>query len=152
MNIRRLTVALLTSSVLFIPARASAEAGVWMLATINNQGTTRTRTLFFYSPAVTSLNDCKEEVQRGYRNQWRYYYPPSARSFSVGESLNFRCVLSEGEPDKWMKNLPYQLTYRVRIDNNHLQLQSENTYADCMNAVRANPAYSCTSSNQTVKF
>lgn len=152
MKIPALAAALTLSSALISSVQATTGPGVWMLATISNQGTTRTRTLFFYHPSVSSLSDCKEEIQRGRMNQWRYYYPPSSRSFSVGESLNFRCVYSDGTPEKWMKSLPYQLTYRLRIDDNRLYLQSENTYADCMSAIRADPAYSCTSSNQTVKF
>ncbi|WP_430460275.1 hypothetical protein ACQUQU_13760 [Thalassolituus sp. LLYu03] len=141
------------AALLAVPAAyAGNKNSVWMLATVSNQGTTHTRTLFFYDPAIRSISDCKDEVMRGRLNQWRYYNPPSDRSFSAGEAMNFRCVEATATPAKWIRNTPFNLTYRMRIDNNALTLAPENTYAECLSDGGNDNGSYCTSASQRVSF
>lgn len=128
----------------------AAPSSVWMLATISNPGTTQSKTLFFYDAGVRTLNDCREEIQRGRLNQWRYYNPPSGRSFNIGESINFRCVVSEGQPDKWIRNAPYSLTYLLTLDGDRLLLKGESTLATCLSARTGSSQ--CTSASQHISF
>ena len=138
------------AAALFSQPLLAAQPTVWMLGTVSSQGTTQSKTLFFSDPAIRSLAECKEEIQRGRLNQWRYYNPPSGRSFNVGESINFRCVLSEGQPDKWIRNAPYSLTYLLTLDGDRLTLKGENTLATCLSARSGNSQ--CTSASQHISF
>lgn len=145
---RILIVALLFSTSSF----AAQDQSVWLLATSSIAGTTHTKTLFFHSDKVLSLQECKEEIQRGYINQWHHYNPPSARALAVGESLRFKCVYGRDKPQRWNRSAPYSYTYLVQINNNALNLVPQPSLAKCMSNAGSGHDGFCTASNQKVSF
>ncbi|MCA6064915.1 hypothetical protein [Thalassolituus marinus] len=139
-------------SLLALPATGFAKQEVWMLATSSIKGTSHSRTLFFHDKNITSLDACREEIQRGYINQWRYYNPPSGRSISAGESINFRCAYSHTTPQRWIRSAPYSFTYMVQIQQNTLNLVPQINYADCMRNTNSSQQDFCTASSQKVNL
>lgn len=149
----------LLSSLLLLPAQTQAAPGdaVWLVATLKVQGTSSSKTLFFRNRDVTSLQQCREDIQRGRLNQWRFYNPPSDRSLAAGESAIYRCVSAPLQLTGWIRSAPYRYTYEIHIADGRMSVEPRPSLASCLSSLRhstgkqeASLNHYCTSSSQQI--
>ncbi|MDQ8038472.1 MAG: hypothetical protein REI12_13695, partial [Pedobacter sp.] len=126
------------------PPAESAEAiaapgpRIYLVTRIKLSGTDLTQVVFFQHPAMSDMEACEAERNRGLMNQWNYfgrYYLKTLKGVSY--KVDYRCVESETRLAYWRQGNPNSISYLVRTGDNKLKVSDHRNFFECRDALRA---------------
>ena len=139
-----------------LPAQA-AEQRVYLVATMQLDGSSLAQSLFLHEPDITDLDGCREAVRESQRaRDWQKYHHifRSDRFKGFSGHMQYRCALSDLKFSMWRDGPRYNRSYLIGVgDDAMLSAQRTPSQAQCMTQLRALPtakqAHSfCAMSNQ----
>lgn len=119
-------------------AVAAPGPRIYLVTRIKLSGTDLTQVVFFQHPAMSDMEACEAERNRGLMNQWSYfgrYYLKTLKGVSY--KVDYRCVESETRLAYWRQGNPNSISYLVRTSGNKLQVSDHSNFFECRNALRA---------------
>lgn len=136
------------------------EQRVYLVATMQLDGSTLAQTIFLHEPDITELEGCLEAVREGQRSRdWQQYRHifRSDRFKGFSGHMQYRCALSEQRFSSWGDGPRYNRAYLISVDE-HAALSASRipSQAQCLAQVRALSASRqaqsfCAMSNQDLK-
>ena len=123
-----------------LPAQA-AEQRVYLVATMQLDGSSLAQSVFLHEPDITDLDGCREAVREGQRaRDWQKYHHifRSDRFKGFSGHMQYRCALSELEFSMWRDGPRYNRSYLIGVDEDEmLSAQRTPSQAQCMAQLRA---------------
>jgi hypothetical protein len=138
----------------------AAEQRVYLVATVQLDGTSLAQSAFLYEPDITELEACREAVREGQRaRDWQKYHHIFRNDLFKGFSghMQYRCAFSDLQFSGWHDGPRYNQSYLIAVDaKGMLSAEQTPSQAQCMTRLRALPAARqaqsfCTMGNQQIK-
>lgn len=134
---------------LALPVQADAQR-VYLVATMQLNGSSLAQSLFLHEPEITELEGCREAVREGQRaRDWQKYHHifRSDRFKGFSGHMQYRCALSDLSFSRWGDGPRYNRSYLIGVDE-HAMLSAQRTpsQAQCMAQLRALPSAKRTNS------
>jgi hypothetical protein len=117
-------------------ANAASSKGIYLLSKRLGVDTTQSLVVLFHDKAVTTMNDCQREIQRGIRDQWRYYQHVFPRQAGYSEKRDYLCITSPIQADPWDKNAPFDYIYQVDLRGETAVFHKKPSLAICLRDLR----------------
>jgi len=138
----------------------AAEQRVYLVATMQLDGSSLAQSIFLHEPAITELDGCIEAVREGQRaRDWQKYHHVfrSDRFKGFSGHMQYRCALSDLRFNVWRDGPRYNRPYLISVDRQAmLSAARTSSQAQCMTQLRALPSSRqaqsfCAMSNQALK-
>ncbi|WP_217477268.1 hypothetical protein [Stutzerimonas stutzeri] len=130
-------------SLMALSAQA-AEQRLYLVATMQLDGSSLAQSVFLYEPQITELEGCLEAVREGQRaRDWQHYRHifRSDRFKGFSGHMHYRCAFSDLQFSSWRDGPRYTQPYLIRVDDDAmLSVIRTPTQAQCMTQLRALPA------------
>jgi hypothetical protein len=120
---------------LFINAQIEASQDIYLLSKRTILDTTNTLAVLFHDPAISTMEECQREIQRGNREQWRFYHHSFPRPLGASENRDYLCISGALKVDPWDKNAPYDLIYLIDVRAEPAQFTKMANLARCLSQV-----------------
>lgn len=128
---------------LALPTQA-AEQRVYLVATMQLDGSSLAQSIFLHEPDITELEGCREAVRAGQRDRdWQKYHHifRSDRFKGFSGHMQYRCAFSDLRFSRWGDGPRYNRSYLIRVDEHSmLSLERTSSQAQCMTQLRMLPA------------
>jgi hypothetical protein len=122
----------------------AAERQVYLVATLQLDGSNLAQSIFLHEPQVTDLQGCLEAVRDGQsKRDWQLYRHIFRRDLFKGFSghMRYQCVYSEQRFSNWHDGPRYNKPYLISVDDESRLLVSRTpSQAQCMGQLRTLPA------------
>lgn len=123
--------------VLFLSVQVSAaEEAVFLLSKRQIVASNHTLAVFFYDRSVTNLAECQREIQRGIRNQWRYYTHQFPRPVGYAENRDYLCLQTTQRLAAYYDKAPYDFVYQIDLRGPAPKIRRMENYALCLGDLR----------------
>ena len=140
-------------------ATQAAERQVYLVATVQLDGSSLAQTIFLHEPQITELEGCREAVREGQRaRDWPRYrhFFRSDRFKGFSGHMRYQCVYSDLDFSSWHDRLRYNQPYLISVDDDALSVIRTPTQAQCMTQLRSLTAGKqaqsfCAMGNQEIK-
>lgn len=127
---------------LALPAQA-AERQVYLVATMQLDGSSLAQSIFLYEPDITELQGCLDAVRDGQsKRDWQQYHHIFRRDRIKGFSghMHYHCAYSEQRFSSWHGGRRYNKPYLIQVnDDAQLRVVRTPSQAQCMSQLRALP-------------
>lgn len=112
------------------------EQKVYLLSKRQIVNSNHTLVVLFHDRAVTSIEDCQREIQRGYRDQWRFYLHKFPRPQGYSEKKDYLCIKAAMVADPWYKRATYDLIYQFDVRTSKPKIKKMANLAECLHDLR----------------
>lgn len=138
----------------------AAERQVYLVATVQLDGSSLAQSVFLHEPQITELQGCLDAVRDGQsKRDWLLYRHIFRRDRFKGFSghIRYQCGYSEQRFSSWHDGPRYNKPYLIGVnDNAELRVVRTPSQAQCMTQLRALPAARqaqsfCTMGNQELQ-
>jgi hypothetical protein len=121
----------------------AAERQVYLVATVQLDGSSLAQSIFLHEPQITELQGCLDAVRDGQsKRDWLLYRHIFRRDRSKGFSghIRYQCGYSEQRFSSWHDGPRYNKPYLIGVnDNAELRVVRTPSQAQCMTQLRALP-------------
>lgn len=128
---------------LALPTQA-AEQRVYLVATMQLDGSSLAQSIFLHEPGITELEGCREAVRAGQRDRdWQKYHHifRSDRFKGFSGHMQYRCATSDQQFSGWQDGPRYNRSYLIGVDeHSKLNVERTSSQAQCRAQLRALPA------------
>lgn len=114
---------------------AQAEQ-VYLLSKRQIVGSNHTLVVLFHDRGITTIEDCQREIQRGSREQWRFYRHAFPRPIGYAENKDYLCIKTAMEVEPWYDRAPYDFMYRIDVRSQVPVIKKAANLAQCLNDLR----------------
>ncbi|TBV06721.1 hypothetical protein [Phytopseudomonas dryadis] len=125
-------------------AAQAAERQVYLLATVQLDGSNLAQSVFLHEPAITELQGCVDAVRQGQRDRdWLKYRHIFRRDLFKGFTghMRYRCTYSDLQISGWYDGPRYDQPYLISVDDDSvLSVSRAPSQAQCTTQLRALPA------------
>ena len=151
---------MLTLGLLMALTAQAAEQRVYLVATVQLDGTSLAQSAFLHEADITELEGCREAVREGQRaRDWQKYHHIFQNDLFKGFAghMHYRCAFSDLQFSSWHDGPRYNQPYLIAVDENAmLSVERTPSQAQCMSRLRALPAARqaqsfCAMGNQQIK-
>jgi hypothetical protein len=122
----------------------ATERHVYLVATMQLDGSSLAQSVFLHEPQITELEGCLEAVREGQRaRDWQKYRHifRSDRFKGFSGHMHYRCTVSDLRFSSWRDGPRYNRPYLIRVDDDaRLSVVRTPSQAQCMTQLRALPA------------
>ncbi len=122
----------------------AAERQVYLVATVQLDGSSLAQSIFLHEPQITELQGCLDAVRDGQsKRDWLLYRHIFRRDRFKGFSghIRYQCGYSEQRFSSWHDGPRYNKPYLIGVnDNTELRVVRTPSQAQCMTQLRALPA------------
>lgn len=122
----------------------AAERQVYLVATVQLDGSSLAQSIFLHEPQITELQGCLDAVRDGQsKRDWLLYRHIFRRDRFKGFSghIRYQCGYSEQRFSSWHDGPRYNKPYLIGVnDNAELRVVRTPSQAQCMTQLRALPA------------
>lgn len=138
----------------------AAEQRVYLVATVQLDGSSLAQSVFLHEPQITDLEGCLDAVREGQSTRdWQRYRHIFRRDRFKGFSghMRYRCAFSDLQFSSWHDGPRYNQPYLISVDEaSTLNVVRTPSQAKCMTQWRALPAGQqeqsfCAMGNQHIK-
>lgn len=109
---------------------------VYLLSKRQIVNSNHTLVVLFHDPAISSIDDCHREIQRGNRGQWRFYQHKFPRPTGYSEKKDYLCIQSSAKAEAWYDRAPYDFTYQFDLRTNTPVIKQMSSLAECLGDLR----------------
>ncbi|MGM3386176.1 hypothetical protein KXR94_00815 [Stutzerimonas stutzeri] len=122
----------------------AAERQVYLVATVQLDGSSLAQSIFLHEPQITELQGCLDAVRDGQsKRDWLLYHHIFRRDRFKGFSghMRYHCAYSDQRFSSWRDGPRYNKPYLVSVGNDaQLEVVRTPSQAQCMTQLRALPA------------
>lgn len=121
---------------LFCAVSMAEQQKVYLLSKRQIVNSNHTLVVLFHDRAVTNLDDCQREIQRGYREQWRFYQHKFPRPVGYSEKKDYLCIKTPVVAHPWYDRAPYDFIYQFDVRTKATKIKRMANLAECLHDLR----------------
>lgn len=117
-------------------AWAAVDEHVYLLSKRQILNSNHTIVVLFYDQAIDTIAECQREIQRGYRDQWRFYGHRFPRPVGYSENKDYLCIKTRARVEPWLDYAPYDFIYQIDVRTHAPVIKKMPSLAECLNDLR----------------
>lgn len=114
----------------------AGDEQVYLLSKRQIVNSHQTIVVLFHDTEVTTLDECRREIQRGIREQWRFYQHRFPRPVGYSENKDYLCIKTRARIEPWLDYAPYDHVYQIDLRRPAPVIKKMPSLAKCLNDLR----------------